>query len=102
MSEIEIRGMRVIMGLHDNAGTPLLRKTYNMQLYKPDAWNMLWISTQNKLLWGMKEGESLSFPLETELKASWGKEEVEKKQNLKHHQLLCPLYNKSENLLYIL
>lgn len=101
--EIEIRCMRTITGLYNNAGTPLICITYFLQLYKPVAWHMFWGSAKNQLLQGlMGEKKPLSFLSETKLKALWGKEEKEKKQNLKHHQLLSPLYNPSGNLLYIL
>lgn len=35
--EIEINGMKMIVGLHNNAGITLIHITYNIQLYKLDA-----------------------------------------------------------------
>jgi len=61
--EIEINGMKMIVGLHNNAGITLIHITYNIQLYKLDAWHMLWSSTQNQLLQGMRWEKSLPLSL---------------------------------------
>lgn len=63
MPEIETSGMKVIIGLHNNAGIILIYTTYNIQLYKLDAWHMLWSSTQNQLLQGMRWEKNLPLSL---------------------------------------